>query len=82
VACSTENLKAAITGGLYADGVNGGETVRQEMMWGAQLVGAKGYIYSAQVPPTRPAADYTARAKPHCDGLAIPLEDTRILWLR
>ena len=27
-------------------------------------------------------ADYTARVIPHCDGVAVPLEDARILWQR
>ena len=67
---------------LYADGVNGGEPVRQEMKRGQQLVGANGAIYSAQVPATRPATDYTARVIPHCSGVAVPLEATRILWQR
>ncbi len=30
----------------------------------------------------RPAADYTARVIPHRDGVAVPLEDARILWQR
>ena len=67
---------------LYANGVNGGEPVRQEMMRGGQLVGANGYIYSAQVPSTRPATDYTARVIPHYAGVAVPLEAARILWQR
>ena len=67
---------------LYADGVNGGEPVRQEMKRVRQLVGANGSIYSTQVPTTRPATDYTARVIPHCVGVAIPLEDARILWQR
>ena len=67
---------------LYADGVDGGEPLRQEMMRGGQLVGANGYIYSAQVPSTRPATDYTARLIPHHSGVAVPLEAARILWQR
>ena len=31
---------------------------------------------------TRPATDYTARVIPNCNGVAIPLEDPRILWQR
>jgi starch phosphorylase len=31
---------------------------------------------------TRPVADYTARVVPSCEGVAIPLEDARILWQR
>ncbi len=30
----------------------------------------------------RQTADYTARVIPHYDGVAIPREDTRILWQR
>ena len=68
---------------LYADGVNGGAPVRQEMQRVRQLAGASGsYVYSAAVSAARPPADYTARVIPHCDGVAIPLEDARILWQR
>ena len=68
---------------LYADGVMGGAPVRQEMKRVRQLAGASGgYVYSAAVSAARPPADYTARVIPHCDGVAIPLEDARILWQR
>jgi starch phosphorylase len=67
---------------LYADGLNGGEPVRQEMKRSQELEDASGYIYSVQVPTTRPAADYTVRVIPHCDGAAIPLEVAQILWQR
>ena len=68
---------------LYANGVNGGNSVRQEMKCVRQLVGTSGgYVYSATVSATRPPADYTARVMPHRDGVAIPLEDSRILWQR
>ena len=68
---------------LYADGINGGHPVRQEMKPVRQLVGASGgYVYSAAVPAARPLGDYTARVIPHCDGVAIPLEAARILWQR
>jgi starch phosphorylase len=65
---------------LYADGVNGGEPVRQEMMRKQEPVDANSYIYSAQVLSARPPADYTARVIPHCDGVAIPLEAAQIMW--
>jgi starch phosphorylase len=66
---------------LYADGVMGSAPVRQEMKRVRQLAGASGgYVYSAAVSAARPTADYTARVIPHCDGVAIPLEDARILW--
>ena len=67
---------------LYADGVDGKEPVRQEMMRGQRLPDANSYIYRAQVPSTRPATDYTARVIPDCDGIAVPLEDAHILWQR
>ena len=69
---------------LYADGVNGGKPERWEMApRGSQpLADANGFIYSARVPATRPAIDYTARMVPHCDGIAIPLEANQILWQR
>jgi starch phosphorylase len=68
---------------LYADGVNGGNPVRQEMNRVRQLAGASGgYVYTAAVSAARPPADYTARVIPQRDGVAIPLEDERILWQR
>ena len=68
---------------LYANGVNGGEPVRQEMKHLRQLVGALGgYAYSATVPAGRAARDYTARVIPEHPGVAVPLESARILWQR
>ncbi len=68
---------------LYADGVNGGIPVRQEMKLVRQLAGSPGgYVCSATVAAARPPADYTVRVMPRCDGVAIPLEDERILWQR
>ena len=65
---------------LYADGINGGEPLRQEMRRARQLTDANGYVYGAQVPSTRPATDYTARVIPQRAGVAVPLETARILW--
>jgi starch phosphorylase len=68
---------------LYADAVMGGAPVRQEMKRARQLAGAScGYVYSAAVSAARPSADYTARVIPNCDGVAVPLEEARILWQR
>jgi starch phosphorylase len=68
---------------LYADGVSGGPPERHEMKRIRQLAGVSGgYIYRAAVSATRPSGDYTARIIPHCDGIAIPLEATQILWQR
>ena len=69
---------------LYAEGVDGGAPVREEMQRVQQSGGgASGvFVYSAAVSAARAPEDYTARVMPHCDGLAIPLEDARILWQR
>ena len=68
---------------LYADGINGGDPVRQEMKRARPLVGAVGgYGYAASVPAARPASNYTARVIPHFDGVAVPLETAQILWQR
>jgi starch phosphorylase len=68
---------------LYADGVNGGSPLRQEMKRIREVPGAAGgYVYSAAVPAARPAADYTARVIPYCDGVAVPLEAAHMLWQR
>jgi starch phosphorylase len=72
----------AVRAELYADGVTGA-AVRQEMKWVGPQAGTPGcHVYSAKVPASRPAGDYTARLIPYRDGLAIPLEDARILWQR
>jgi starch phosphorylase len=68
---------------LYADGVMGGAPVRQEMKRVGQLAGTSGgFVYNAAVPAARPATDYTPRVIPEREGVAIPLEDARILWQR
>jgi len=68
---------------LYADGVMGSASVRQEMKRVRPIRDeAGGGVYGAAVPAARPAADYTARVIPRYEGVAIPLEDARILWQR
>jgi starch phosphorylase len=68
---------------LYADGIKENPPVRQEMTSLHPLADESGgYVYSATVPAARPAADYTARVMPRWDGVAIPLEESRILWQR
>ena len=72
-----------ITVELYADGIDGGLPVRQEMMPAYALDGASaGTLYKASVSAARPPEDYTARVIPHHVGVTIPLEDSRILWQR
>ena len=68
---------------LFADGIHGNGPVRQEMERTSQLAGTDGgHVYRAQVPGTRPPTDFTARVTPNSEGVAIPLEDGRILWQR
>ncbi len=68
---------------LFADGVNGGAPVRQEMKLVRQLAGATGgYMFSAAVSSSRPPTDYTARVIPRCEGVAVPLESAHVLWQR
>lgn len=68
---------------LYVDEAGGEGTLRQEMFRGGQSAGAENvYTYSVQVPATRPVSDFTARLVPHRRGVAVPLEEARILWQR
>jgi starch phosphorylase len=67
---------------LYAESLNGGEPVTQEMKRGQPLKDGSSYRFRVQVPVTRSAADYTARIIAHHDGVAVPLENARILWQR
>jgi starch phosphorylase len=48
---------------------------------GERLVGAESaFTYTAFVPTTRPAADYTPRLVPQHAGAFLPLEAPFILW--
>ncbi|MCB2021205.1 MAG: alpha-glucan family phosphorylase [Burkholderiaceae bacterium] len=68
---------------LFANALDGGMPVREPMQRLQPLDGTPGgWAYVATVPAQRPASDYTVRALPHHDGVALPLEDTRILWQR
>ena len=68
---------------LYANGIDGGDPVREEMKCVGSLPGgSRRCVYRATVPATRPASDYTPRVIPQRAGVAIPLESARILWQR
>jgi starch phosphorylase len=68
---------------LFADAINGGEPVRQEMKWARTLtVEPSRCVYRATIPKTRPASEYTARVIPQHAGVGVPLEFGRILWQR
>ena len=56
---------------LYADGINGGDPVREEMKCAGSLPDAsRGCVFHATVPAARPASDYTARVIPQRSGVA------------
>ncbi|MFA7059838.1 MAG: alpha-glucan family phosphorylase [Pedobacter sp.] len=68
---------------LFADKTDGESPVRIAMICDQQLVGAEnGYSYKGRVPTTRHYGDFTARIVPYFTGVAIPLEETHILWQR
>jgi starch phosphorylase len=68
---------------LYADGVSGSAPVRQTMERVPRVPPASGaYVFGGAVSAARPPMEYTARAVPYVDGVAVPLEDARILWQR
>ena len=68
---------------LFADGTADEHATSHEMKLIRQSDDTvTGHVYGANVPATRPAADYTARLIPHREGVAIPLEVANILWQR
>jgi len=68
---------------LYADGISGGDVVREEMKRAQPPPDAsRRCVYHATVPTARPANDYTVRVLPQRTGVAVPLESDRILWQR
>ncbi len=68
---------------LYADSVNNDGPYRQEMSNVRQLAGSVGgHVYRTAVSAARPPTDYTARVIPYFTGLAVPLEETHIIWQR
>lgn len=68
---------------LYAEPLNGDAAVREVMVREEALVGSESACqYSASVPATRPAGDFTPRIIPYHPAAAIPLEAPQILWYR
>jgi glycogen phosphorylase len=68
---------------LYAEGINGGDPVREEMKFARAVPDAPSRcVYNAKVPAARQAGDYTARVIPQRSGVAVPLESAKILWQR
>ncbi len=68
---------------LYADGMKDSNPVRQEMECIKRPTDTDGfYVFSLQIPVTRPATDYTVRVIPNYNNVAVPLEASQILWLQ
>jgi starch phosphorylase len=66
---------------MYADAAPGGAPFRQEMKPAAPPAGGPGgNLYGLEVPSDRPILDFTARVIPSYQGVAVPLEEGRILW--
>jgi len=73
----------SVTVELYADALDGGTPEKHPAIRARALADSHGgYLYMADLPATRPAEHYTARAVPHRDGVQVPLESRRILWQR
>ncbi|HEX2964859.1 MAG TPA: alpha-glucan family phosphorylase, partial [Syntrophorhabdaceae bacterium] len=71
----------SVTVELYAEGVAGSDSFKQEMDRGHSLTGThNGYIYFAETDASRPSSDFTARIICSRAEMAIPLEAEQILW--
>ncbi|MBB6143773.1 starch phosphorylase [Silvibacterium bohemicum] len=68
---------------LYADPMQKREPAIETMTVGEARVDSPGaFIYSSEIPATRPAGDYTPRVIPHHTSASVPLEAAQILWQR
>ena len=68
---------------LCAEQNAGSGAVRQEMTMTGRVPGIPGqYVYRGSVPAARRPTDYTARLIPWREGVAVPLENGRVLWQR
>jgi starch phosphorylase len=68
---------------LYAEESQGGYPLRLEMKCIQQPAGEEhDHLYDIQIPAARPSGDFTVRIVPRYPGVAIPLEDSHILWQR
>ncbi|HEX5423420.1 MAG TPA: alpha-glucan family phosphorylase [Candidatus Acidoferrales bacterium] len=66
---------------LYAEPLNGDGPARHAMQLGEPIVGsADGFTFTASIPATRPATDFTPRLIPRREGALVPLEASYILW--
>ena len=68
---------------LFANPLDENKPEPVEMTIGHELTGAiNGYLYTQDVPISRPASDYTPRIVPNQPELLIPIETSQILWYR
>jgi starch phosphorylase len=68
---------------LYAAARDGAAAFHQPATLTEPLLGTVGgFVYTAQVPSSRPTGDYTPRILPSTEGVSVPLEEPRILWQR
>jgi glycogen phosphorylase len=66
---------------LYADAQKGEDPATSAMNRCERLAGAaNGFTYTAVIPASRPAANYTPRVVPQHAGAFVPLEAPFILW--
>ena len=66
---------------LYAQPLGNQPAIVQPMNRDKPLAGAiNGFLYSGEVPASRPVEHYTARIVPFHPAAAVPLEATQILW--
>ncbi len=66
---------------LYAEGRNGNVPVRHPMDRGKPLAGSvNAFVYTANIPVSRAAVEYTPRIVPRHSGASVPMEAPFILW--
>ena len=66
---------------LFSESEKDAAPITQTMSRGEALIGSEaGFTYTALVPATRPAADYTPRLVAQHDDALVPLEANFILW--
>lgn len=67
---------------LYAEGTGDEGPERHLLGPGEPLTAGNTWRYSARIPATRPASDYTPRILADHPSAAVPLETDQILWFR
>ncbi len=65
---------------MYAEPVTDGVPERHVMTCGDALVGENAWRYTASIPASRPASDFTPRVIPYHLEAFVPIEAQEILW--